>query len=135
MGMGLAFENHALVETGDLDYSVLEDSVRHSTKITSKGFSIVQRVKTVWLRVHQQPALAGLYKTLEQSQTIDYVFTNTEYHFGFKRHFKGTNPFIRLFHEKSPKPIELHSKRLLSMEPLAGFEPATLSLRMRCSTN
>jgi len=33
-------------------------SVRHTTKITSKGFSTVQRVKAVWLKEHQQTALA-----------------------------------------------------------------------------
>jgi DNA invertase Pin-like site-specific DNA recombinase len=35
-------------------------SVRHTTKITSKGFSTVQRVKAVWLNEQQETALAGV---------------------------------------------------------------------------
>jgi DNA invertase Pin-like site-specific DNA recombinase len=35
-------------------------SVRHTTKITGKGFSTIQRVKAVWLKEQQETALAGV---------------------------------------------------------------------------
>ncbi len=44
-------------------------------------------------------------------------------------------PLIAAFQSNLGSTPALHQTPPELMEPLAGFEPATLSLRMRCSTN